>query len=233
MAGKVTSSLKFLLGGFVIAVLWMSAQMSREALGAHNLSRTEDLSWTDCLDMGTGSVACAVKQVAKLYTFSIRGGYVEKAKSRAYENAYHKAITEGLAINVARDKATKLGKEAGKLASRKHKRITGPLIAGAWDFFEVMYYGGTLVEGSMKAAGTLGGTWVGGFFGELKLGRLGYMIGSQVGSWIGGELGLMVYDVCNGMRLLTAAVTDFLNGVSSEQVEYTEGETVDSVSDYR
>ncbi|KAL2636256.1 hypothetical protein R1flu_007735 [Riccia fluitans] len=183
--------------------------------------------------MGTGSLACGVKQVAKFYTFSIRGGYVEKAKTRAYDLAYKKAVTEGLAHNVAKGKANKLGKEAGKLASRKHKRITGPLIAGAWDFFEVMYYGGSLLEGMMNGAGTVGGTWVGGALGEMKLGRVGYMIGSQVGSWIGGELGLMAYDVCNGMRLLAATVVDFFNGGSPEQVEYTQEGTLDSVSDYR
>ncbi|KAL3697026.1 hypothetical protein R1sor_011102 [Riccia sorocarpa] len=231
MAGK-GSSLKFLIGGLIIAILWKSAQLSREALGAHNLSRTEDLSWADCLDMGTGSLACAVKQVAKLYTFSLRGGYVEKAKTRAFETIYRKAINEGLAHNIARDKANKSGKEAGKLASRKHKRITGPLIAGAWEFFEVLYYGGSLVEGTMKGAGTVGGTWVGGALGEWKLGRIGYMIGSQVGSWFGGELGLMLYDVCNGMRLLAEGVVQFFNGVSPEQVEYAGEGNLDSVADY-
>lgn len=59
------------------------------------------------------------------------------------------------------------------------------------------------------------------------------MIGSQVESWIGVELGLMMYDVCNGMRLLTAAVTKFVNGVSPEQVKFTKGKIVNSVSDYR
>lgn len=206
-----------------VCMLFCAAQKSREALGVDNLSRTEDLSWQDCLDWGTGSVACAGKQLVKLYTFNIRGSYVEKARQRAYDIALNKGITDGLAINAAREKAAKLGKEAGKLASSKHKRITGPVISGAWDFFEVLYYGGTLVEGLLKGAGTLAGTYVGGGLGEQRLSwpstRIGFLVGSQIGSWLGGEVGLMAYDVCNGARLLTISLGEFFGGTTETATE--------------
>ncbi|CAM6095344.1 unnamed protein product [Calypogeia fissa] len=237
MAGTTLISIKVMLTGIVVAILYMSAQKSREALGADNLSRTEDLSWQDCLDWGTGSLACAGKQVVKLYAFNIRGSYVEKAKQRAYDIALNKGITEGLAINAAREKAAKLGKEAGKLASRKHKRVTGPLIAGAWDFFEVLYYGGTFFEGLLKGVGTLLGTYAGGGLGEQRLGwpstRVGFLVGSHIGSWLGGEVGLMVYDVCNGARLLTISLGEFLSGTTetSMTTDSTDVSVIDSGAD--
>jgi hypothetical protein len=201
-----------------VLVLFFAAQRSREALGAHNLSRTEDLSWEDCLDGGTGTLACGAKQLVKIYFLNIRGSYVEKARQKAYDIAVKKGIADGLAINVAREKATKLGKEAAKLASRKHKRITGPIISGAWEFFEVLYYRGTIIEAGMKGVGTLAGTYFGGGFGEQRLNwpssRIGYLVGSHVGSWIGGEVGVMLNDVCNGARLLTISLTESVSGTT-------------------
>lgn len=230
-------SIKVMLAAILVAFLYIAAQKSREALGADNLSSTEDLSWEDCLDGGTGSLACAGKQLVKLYSFNRRGSYMEKAKHQAYDIAYHKGITDGLSINAAREKATRLGREARKVAGQNHKRVTGPLISGVWDFFEVLYYGGTFLEGLLKGAGAAAGTYGGGFLGELWLGwpshRIGFLLGSHVGSWLGGEVGLMAYDVCNGARLLTISLGEFLSGTTETPVspESIESPVVDSTPD--
>ena len=43
---------------------------------------------------------------------------------------------------------------------------------------------------------------MGGFYGEQRLGKLGYLGGSHLGSWFGGRVGLMIYDVLNGVSYL-------------------------------
>lgn len=50
------------------------------------------------------------------------------------------------------------------------------------------------------------GAYVGGFLGEQRLGGLGYLVGSHMGSWLGGKLGLMLYDVVNGLHFLLHSV---------------------------
>ncbi|MBA0844130.1 hypothetical protein Goarm_001252, partial [Gossypium armourianum] len=57
-------------------------------------------------------------------------------------------------------------------------------------------------EGFLRGTGTLFGAYGGGFIGEQSLGRVGYLVGSHLGSWVGGRIGLMVYDVVNGVHYL-------------------------------
>jgi hypothetical protein len=48
---------------------------------------------------------------------------------------------------------------------------------------------------------------MGGFHGEQRMGgKIGYLLGSHVGSWIGARMGLMVYDVINGVSNLVSVV---------------------------
>jgi len=75
------------------------------------------------------------------------------------------------------------------------KRIIGGILYSEWDFFETEYYGGNITEGCMRSAGTLFGSYIGGLKGEQKLGWLGYLVGSHLGSWIGGMVGCMFFEV--------------------------------------
>jgi hypothetical protein len=103
-------------------------------------------------------------------------------------------MSGGLSGNAATKQAKKAGDKAAKMTSRQASRIIGPILSLGWDFFEALYYGGTITEGFMRGSGTLLGAYVGGFRGEQTLGRLGYLIGSQFGNWLGGRVGLMLYD---------------------------------------
>jgi len=145
----------------------------------------------------------------KLYVYNIRSAHVEKARQQAMEMALTDALKEGLTASEAAKQAQKTGAKAAKLATRQAKRILGPIISSGWDFFEAMYYGGSMIEGFLRGAGTLVGTYVGGFHGEQRLGKIGYLGGSHLGSWVGGRIGLMIYDVVNGVHHL-------LNFVESE-----------------
>ncbi|XP_057961650.1 uncharacterized protein LOC131153393 isoform X2 [Malania oleifera] len=152
--------------------------------------------------MGSGTVACTVKEGVKLYFYNFRAAHVEKARLRAIEAAVADALSQGLNAKDAAKQAQKEGAKAAKLATRQAKRIIGPIISSGWDFFEAIYYGGTLTEGFLRGTGTLFGTYGGGFFGEQRFGRLGYLVGSHFGSWVGGRIGLMIYDVVNGVHFL-------------------------------
>ncbi|KAJ6762574.1 hypothetical protein OIU79_023343 [Salix purpurea] len=109
----------------------------------------------------------------------------------------------------------KKGTKAAKLAKRQAKRIIGPVISSGWDFFEALYYGSTIAEGFLRGSGTLVGAYAGGFLGDERLGRVGYLVGSHLGSWFGGRIGLMVYDVVNGVHYLL----QFVRGEGSEVYE--------------
>ena len=63
-----------------------------------------------------------------------------------------------------------------------------------------------MTKGFLRGTGTLFGLHAGGFFGEQRFGRFGYLVGSQLGSWVGGRIGLMVYDVANGVHYLVQFV---------------------------
>lgn len=152
--------------------------------------------------MSTGTLACTVKEGVKLYFYNIRAAHVERARNLAIERSLLDALGQGLPAKDAAKQAQKEGAKAAKLATRQAKRIIGPIISSGWDFFEALYYGGTITEGFLRGSGTLVGAYAGGFLGEQRLGRFGYLIGSHLGSWVGGRIGLMVYDVVNGVHFL-------------------------------
>ncbi|CAI9283087.1 unnamed protein product [Lactuca saligna] len=58
--------------------------------------------------------------------------------------------------------------KAAKMVPRKAKRIIGPIISSGWDFFEAIYYGGTVTEGFLKGTGTFSRTYFAGYLGEER-----------------------------------------------------------------
>ncbi|KAG0450547.1 hypothetical protein HPP92_026862 [Vanilla planifolia] len=205
--------------------LSMTAEKFRELVGEQSSSKSGKFTLLNCFDMGSGTIACSVKEGVKLYVYSIRSAHVERVRQRAIEAALNEAVQVGLNTNAARKQAQKVGTKAAKLASRKAKRIVGPIISSGWDFFEAIYYGGSITEGFLRGSGTLFGTYMGGYRGEQRLGRLGYLAGSHLGSWVGGRIGLMVYDIVNGINFLFHLVgfegEDYsgYNEASSEKTE--------------
>ncbi|KAJ6974189.1 hypothetical protein NC653_030311 [Populus alba x Populus x berolinensis] len=101
----------------------------------------------------------------------------------------------GMSAQDAAKTAQKEGTKAAKLAKRQAKRIIGPVISSGWDFFEALYYGGTITEGFLRGSGTL--------------------VGAYAWSWVGGRIGLMVYDVVDGVHYLL----QFVQGEDSEVYE--------------
>ena len=182
--------------------LFYAAEKCRQLVGEEAASKSGQFTFLNCFDMSTGTLACSVKEGVKLYVNNIQTAHVELARSQALENALNDAMSQGLNAKDAAKQAAKEGKKAAKLASRKARRITGPIVSSGWDFFEAIYFGGTMTEGFLRGSGTLVGTYVVGYLGEQRLGRFGYLIGSQIGSWVGGRIGLMVYDVVNGVNFL-------------------------------
>ncbi|KAE8710532.1 nicotianamine synthase-like [Hibiscus syriacus] len=194
--------------GFIVGVILLSftAEKCRQLVGEEASSRSGQFTLLNCFDMGSGSVACVVKEGVKLYFYNIRSTHVERARNVAIERAIEDAVSQGMAAKEAAKLAQTEGKKAAKLATRQAKRIIGPIIASGWDFFEAIYYGGTIAEGFLRGTGTLFGAYGGGFLGEQRLGRVGYLVGSHLGSWIGGRIGLMVYDVVNGVHFVLQIV---------------------------
>ncbi|KAJ1425519.1 hypothetical protein SESBI_10866 [Sesbania bispinosa] len=193
---------QLLLSVAAIIALSFTAEKCRELIGEEGSSQSGKFTILNCLDMGSGTVACAVKEGVKLYVYNIRSSHVEKVRHRAIESALVDAVSQGMSPTDSAKHAQKEGKKAAKLASRQAKRIIGPIMSSGWDFFEAIYYGGTVTEGFLRGTGTLFGAYGGGFFGEERLGRLGYLVGSHLGSWVGGRIGLMIYDVVNGVQML-------------------------------
>ncbi|WJX13374.1 hypothetical protein P8452_03769 [Trifolium repens] len=185
-----------------IVILSITAEKCRELVGEEGSSQSGKFTLLNCFDMGSGTLACAVKEGVKLYFYNIRSSHVEKARHRAIESALVDAVSQGMSPTDSAKHAQKESKKAAKLASRQAKRIIGPIISSGWDFFEAIYYGGTITEGFLRGTGTLFGAYGGGFLGEQSLGRFGYLVGSHMGSWVGGRIGLMIYDVVNGVHLL-------------------------------
>ncbi|KAK9136697.1 hypothetical protein Sjap_007291 [Stephania japonica] len=185
-----------------LIALSITAEKFRQLVGEEASSQSGKFTFLNCFDMGSGSMACAVKEGVKLYFYNIRATHVEKIRIQAIENALADALSQGLDTKAAAKQAQKEGAKAAKLASRQAKRIIGPIISSGWDFFEAIYYGGTMTEGFLRGTGTLFGAYGGGFLGEQRLGKLGYLVGSHLGSWVGGRIGLMVYDVVNGVHYL-------------------------------
>lgn len=190
-----------------------TAEKCRQLVGETASSKSGQFTLLNCLDGGSGTVACAVKESVKLYANNLRSAHVERARDVAVEAVLTEALSRGLSAKDAAKEARKGGEKAAKMATRQAKRIIGPIISSGWDFFEAIYYGGTLTEGFLRGTGTLFGTYGGGFFGEQRFGKFGYLVGSQLGSWVGGRIGLMVYDVVNGVHYL-------LEFGQQEEIEY-------------
>ncbi|KAH0731696.1 hypothetical protein KY289_002884 [Solanum tuberosum] len=193
---KRVQVLLFLVG---LLILSITAEKCRELVGQEAASKSGDFTWLHCFDGSTGSVACLVKEGVKLYAYNIRSSHVERARNSAIETALADAISQGIAAKEAAKVAQKEGAKAAKLAVRKTKRIVGPIISAGWDFFEALYLGGTPTEGVLRGSGTLFGAYWVGYLGEQAMGRFGYLVGSELGSWVGGKVGLMVYDLVNGV----------------------------------
>ncbi|KAL6901956.1 hypothetical protein ACP4OV_004832 [Aristida adscensionis] len=187
---------------FVLGLLGLSmtAERSRELIGKETASKSGEFTFMNCFDMGSGSLACTVKEGVKMYVYNLRSAHMERVRQRAVEKALADAVTEGLTPADAAKQAQKVGAKAAKVAARQANRILGPIISSGWDFFEAMYFGGSMTEGFLRGAGTLFGTYVGGFRVEERLGKIGYLVGSHVGSWVGGRIGLMIYDVISGLK---------------------------------
>ncbi|XP_057792174.1 uncharacterized protein LOC131009008 [Salvia miltiorrhiza] len=189
---------------FIVGVIALSitAEKCRQWVGEEAASKSGQFTFLNCFDGSSGTLACAVKEGVKLYFYNIRSRHVESRRNEAIEVALADAITQGMSATDAAKVAQKEGAKAAKLATRKAKRIIGPIISSGWDFFEAVYYGGTLTEGFLRGTGTLFGTYYVGFIGEERFGRFGYLVGSHLGSWVGGRIGLMVYDVVNGIHFM-------------------------------
>ncbi|KAE9593720.1 hypothetical protein Lalb_Chr18g0046091 [Lupinus albus] len=185
-----------------IIVLSITAKKCRQIVGEKASSQSGKFTFLNCFDMSTGTIACGVKEGVKLYVYNIRTSHVEKERHNAIQSALIDAASQGMSTKDSSKLAEKEGKKAAKLASRKAERITGPIISSGWDFFEAVYYGGTVAEGFFRGSCTSFGAYGGGFIGEKKLGRFGYLIGSLFGSWFGGRIGLMLYDVFNALHFL-------------------------------
>ncbi|KAL2345616.1 hypothetical protein Fmac_006901 [Flemingia macrophylla] len=189
---------------FVAAIIALSiiAEKGRHVVGEKGLSHSGMSTFLNWFDMSYGTLAFSVKESVKLYIYNIRAAHVEGARNDAMQSAFLYAERQGMSKSASTKYAKKEGDKAAKLASRKAKRIVGPIMSSGWDFFEVVYYGGTFTEGFFKGSNTLVGTYAGGFFGEHKLGRFGYLVGSHIGSWLGARLGLWLHDVANGLYFL-------------------------------
>ncbi|KAI4342909.1 hypothetical protein MLD38_027473 [Melastoma candidum] len=185
-----------------IVALSITAEKFRLLVGEERSSQSGKFTLLNCFDMGSGTLACSVKEGVKLYFYNIRSVHVESKRNLATEAALIDALGQGLSAKDAAKQAQKEGAKAAKLASRQAKRIIGPIISSGWDFFEAMYYGGSFTEGVLRGTGTLFGAYGGGFLGEQRLGRVGYLVGSHFGSWVGGRIGLMVYDIMNGVQFI-------------------------------
>jgi len=57
----------------------------------------------------------------------------------------------------------------------------------------------------------------------MRLGRVGYLIGTQIGSWAGSRIALMTYDIAKAIQLITLEVKDFITG--ADENENDGGET--------
>lgn len=201
-----------------ISLIPLAAEKCRQLVGEVASSKSGQFTFLNCFDMSTGTLACTVKEGVKLYFYNIRAAHVERARHSAIESALEEALKQNLSPKDAAKQAQKEGAKAAKLATRQAKRIIGPIISSGWDFFEALYYGGTVTEGFLRGTGTLFGAYAGGFYGEQSLGRFGYLVGSHLGSWVGGRIGLMVYDVVNGVHYLLQFVQPEAEGTETTKL---------------
>ncbi|GMH10427.1 hypothetical protein Nepgr_012268 [Nepenthes gracilis] len=212
-----------------IIALSMTAEKCRQMVGEDGSSKSGKFTILNCLDMSSGTLACTVKEGVKLYFYNLRASHVERVRNNAIESALVDAISQGMTAEDAAKRAQNEGKKAAKLATRQAKRIIGPIISSGWDFFEALYFGGSLTEGFLRGSGTLVGAYSGGFLGEQRLGRFGYLVGSHLGSWVGGRIGLMVYDVVGGVQYML----QFVQTEGIETFETSRDRSEDYVEAYR
>ncbi|VFQ83510.1 unnamed protein product [Cuscuta campestris] len=194
---------QFFIAVVLVAVLSITAEKCREVVGKEAASKSGDFNILNCLDGGTGTLACVVKESVKLYFYNIRSSHIERARNVAIEEAMASladAISQGMPAKEAAKRVQIEGAKAAKLAKRQANRIIAPIISSGWDFFEALYLGGTMTEAVLRSMGTLSGTYYVGFLGEASFGRVGYFVGSELGSWVGGRVGLMLYDLVNGIE---------------------------------
>lgn len=171
-------------------------------VGKEAASKSGQFNIWSCLDGGSGTAACIVKEGIKLYVYSIKTSHIERASHVAKEGALADAISQGMTTKDATKEAQKAAARAAKMATRQADHILGPIASSGWDLFEAFYFGGTVTEGSLRSSGTLIGTYLVGFLGEQSFGRVGYFVGSVLGSWAGGKVGLMIYDLVNGVEYI-------------------------------
>jgi len=215
-----------------LVILSMTAEKCRQLVGEETSSKSGKFTLINCFDMGSGTLACAVKEGAKLYVYNLRAAHVEVTRQRAIENALNEALSGGLSVPAATKQAQKEGAKAAKLASRQARRIIGPIMSSGWDFFEALYYGGSIFEGCMRGVGTLFGAYAGGFQGEQRLGRFGYLVGSHLGSWFGGRVGLMFYDVISGVQYLMHIASSSQDNYESSETSYSQDNYESSETSY-
>ncbi|KAI3460753.1 hypothetical protein Pfo_017416 [Paulownia fortunei] len=187
-----------------ILVLSFIAEKCRQLVGEEHSSRapTDRFTFTNCFDMRYGTTACLLKELIKLYLYYIRAVYVQKVRAEAAEKALKENLSKRQDFDRAVVAAREEGKAAARRASRQAKHVMGPMVSAGWELFETIYVGGGVAEGMARGGGTFVGAYGGGIVGEGKMGWLGFVAGSQLGSWIGGRVGLMVYDVWSGVQYL-------------------------------
>ncbi|KAL7119991.1 hypothetical protein ACP275_02G095600 [Erythranthe tilingii] len=213
-----------------VIALSITAEKFRLLVGEEAASKSAQFTVLNCLDGSSGTLACVVKEGVKLYFYNIRSLHVETRRNKAIEAALADAVSQGMTAKDAAKLAQTEGAKAAKLATKKAKRIIGPIISSGWDFFEALYFGGTVTEGFLRGTGTLFGTYYVGFLGEERFGRFGYLVGSHLGSWIGGRIGLMVYDVVNGVHYLMVETRVYENA-SPDRENFPGDENVEKSDD--
>lgn len=211
MKNLISSKMRMqLLSLGTIVILSFIAEKCRELVGKDYSSRPrsgtragkERFTFLDCFDMSYGTIACLVKELVKLYLYYIRAAHVQKVRTEATEKALAENLSQGRSFEVAMSLARDVGNTSARRASLQAKYVIGPTISSGWDLFETLYIGGSIAEGIVRSIGTLLGAYAGGIAWEGKIGWLGFLIGSQLGSWAGGRIGLMAYDVWIGIHYL-------------------------------
>uniref|UniRef100_M1AI17 Uncharacterized protein n=1 Tax=Solanum tuberosum TaxID=4113 RepID=M1AI17_SOLTU len=188
----------------MFSCLSSAAEKCRQLIGEESASRsrTERFTFINCFDMSYGTIGCILKELVKIYLHYIRATHVHKVRNEATKEAVQESLSKGLSLEDAVKTGQQVGNAVAKRASLQAKHIMGPMVSSGWDFFETIYVGGTLYEAIIRSVGTLLGSYIGGIIGEGKTRWLGFLLGSQFGSWIGGRLGLILYDVGNGLQFL-------------------------------
>ncbi|EHA8586556.1 hypothetical protein COCNU_scaffold000525G000040 [Cocos nucifera] len=120
------------------------AEKFRELVGKEAASKSGGLTFLNWLDVGSGSLACGAEEGVKTLLQPPKCSCGER--QRATEAALTDALKEGLSVSDAAKQAQKVGAKAAKLASKQAKRILGPIISSGWDFFEAIFFWGTMTE---------------------------------------------------------------------------------------